>query len=58
MKIDYKCINERCPEHNKKIEKDIKMKDIQNIIPCDKCQLPLARIWTSIGIKTNDGYKT
>ena len=57
MKIEYKCINEKCQGFDKKIEKNIKMKDIQELVPCDKCQLPLARIWASIGIKTNDGYK-
>ena len=56
MKYDFKCANKNCSEFDK--VKEFEMRASEYVIPkCEKCGEEIKRIYISLGIKTNDGYK-
>ena len=56
MKYDFKCQNPDCYEFGVTITKDIPLKEYK-IPNCEYCSKPTERVFSSVSVKTNDGFK-
>jgi hypothetical protein len=57
MKYEFVCDNPKCGEYGIPVTLEMHMSEVGTPQYCPHCKEQLRRVYSSFGLKTNDGYK-